>query len=134
MVWGWRLISPGFPFTEGASYTDPTWSKTVIMMTDGNATINTNASGEGFTGYTTGISVTPTDQNTHFDNICTAMKAQGIRIYTITFQSAINATTQQFYQDCATNPSMYFNAPTNADLTTAFQAIATQLGQLHLTQ
>jgi Flp pilus assembly protein TadG len=133
MVWGWRMISPGFPFTEGASYSDPTWSKTVIMMTDGNATTASVASGEGFAG-TTGISQSATDENNKFAQICTNMKAQGIRVYTITFQSAINSTTMGYYQDCATNPSMYFNAPTNADLTTAFQAIATQLGQLHLTQ
>jgi Flp pilus assembly protein TadG len=133
MVWGWRMISPNFPFEEGTSYSDPTWSKTVIMMTDGNATINTVMSGEG--AYNTpGTSQTSTDQNNFFEQTCTNMKAQGIRIYTITFQSAINETTMGYYQDCATNPSMYFNAPTNADLTTAFQAIATQLGQLHLTQ
>jgi Flp pilus assembly protein TadG len=134
MVWGWRLISPSFPFTEGASYSDNTWSKTVIMMTDGNATINAVASGEGYYGVTPGISQTTTDQNNSFEQICTNMKAQGIRIYTITFQAAINDTTRGFYSQCATNTSMYYDAPTNASLTTAFQQIATQLSQLHLTQ
>lgn len=133
MVWGWRMISPGFPFTEGASYSDQTWSKTVIMMTDGNATTASVASGEGFAGAA-GISTSATDENNKFEQICTNMKAQGIQIYTITFQSAINATTQAYYRDCASQPSMYFNAPSNADLTTAFQAIATQLGQLHLSK
>ena len=133
MVWGWRLISHGFPFTEGVDSSDKTWSKTVILMTDGNNTINTVMSGEGKYG-TTGTSTSTTDQNNKFAATCTAMKAQGIRVYTITFQSAINATTQQYYRQCATNTGMYFNAPTNADLTAAFQSIATQLSQLHLTK
>jgi Flp pilus assembly protein TadG len=133
MVWGWRVISPGFPFQEGAAYSDTTWSKTVILMTDGNNTINTVMSGEGIYGAT-GTSMSVTDQNNKFEQICTNMKALGIRIYTITFQSAINNTTRQFYSSCATNPGMYYDAPTNADLTTAFQNIATQLSQLHLTQ
>ena len=102
-------------------------------MTDGNNTINTVMSGEGKYG-TTGTSTSTTDQNNKFAATCTAMKAQGIRVYTITFQSAINATTQQYYRQCATNTGMYFNAPTNADLTAAFQSIATQLSQLHLTK
>jgi len=133
MVWGWRVVSPGFPFQEGASYSDSTWSKTVILMTDGNNTINTTMSGEGAYGAP-GTSMSVTDQNNKFEQVCTNMKALGIRIYTITFQSAINASTKQFYRQCATNTSMYYDAPSNADLTTAFQSIATQLSQLHLTK
>ena len=133
MVWGWRVISPGFPFQEGAAYSDTTWSKTVILMTDGNNTINTVISGEGPYGAA-GTSMSTTDQNNKFEQTCTNMKALGIRIYTITFQSAINATTRQFYSQCATITSMYYDAPTNAALTTAFQNIATQLSQLHLSK
>ena len=133
MVWGWRVISPSFPFQEGASFSDSTWSKTVILMTDGNNTINTVMSGEGAYG-TPGTSMSVTDENNKFEQVCTNMKAQGIRIYTITFQSAINASTKQFYSQCATNTSMYYDAPTNASLVTAFQNIATQLSQLHLSK
>jgi len=133
MIWGWRVISPDFPFTEGAPYEDNKWSKTVILMTDGDNTINRTYSGEG--PYNTpGTSLTATDQNNKFAQICTNMKAKGIRIYTITFQSAINNTTKSFYRNCATNPGMYFDAPSNQSLTEAFQSIANQLSQLHITK
>ena len=133
MVWGWRVVSPNYPFQEASAYSDTNWSKTVILMTDGNNTINTVISGEGNYGAT-GTSTSTTEQNNKFEQVCTNMKAMGIRIYTITFQSAINATTQQFYRSCATNPSMYYNAPANQDLVNAFEKIATQLSQLHLSK
>ncbi|MBU6474776.1 MAG: hypothetical protein KGQ70_02310, partial [Alphaproteobacteria bacterium] len=133
MVWGWRVISNAEPFTEGVPYSNTQWSKTVIMMTDGNATVNTVLSGEG--AYNApGTSMSPTDINNKFEQICTNMKAQGIRIYTITFQSAIQQSTKQYYSQCATTPSMYYDAPTNQDLINAFNAIATQLSQLHLSE
>ena len=52
--------------------------------------------------------------------ICTAMKAEKIKIYTIIFGGAPNATTQALYQDCATIPSMYYYAPNNDALADAF--------------
>lgn len=133
MLWAWRMISPDFPFTEASPYTDGRWSKTVILMTDGDNTINNVYSGEGRAGGS-GISTTVTQQNNKFRDICTAMKRAGIRIYTITFRSAINSTTKGYYRDCATSPTMYFDAPSNQDLVDAFTDIANQLSQLHLTK
>lgn len=133
MIWGWRVISPDFPFREASSYDDLRWSKTVILMTDGDNTINNVYSGEGAAG-TSGVSTTVTQQNTKFLQVCKNMKAKGIRIYTITFQSAINATTKGYYRDCASEKSMYFDAPSNQKLIDAFADIANQLSQLHLTK
>ncbi len=133
MVWGWRVISEDFPFSEGSPYDDKRWSKTVILMTDGDNTINSTYSGEGPYG-TTGTSTTATQQNQKFAQICTNMKAKGIRVYTITFQSAINSTTKGYYRNCATSPTMYYDAPSNQSLINAFDEIANQLSQLHITK
>src|SRR3546814_6603876 len=35
MVWGWRVISPDAPFTEGLPYNTPKYDKVVVLMTDG---------------------------------------------------------------------------------------------------
>ena len=35
MVWGWRVLSPEEPFTEGAEYDDLEWKKVMIVLTDG---------------------------------------------------------------------------------------------------
>ena len=34
-MWGWRVLSPEPPFTEGRDYTDPENTKYLVLMTDG---------------------------------------------------------------------------------------------------
>ncbi|MCH8808227.1 MAG: hypothetical protein IH993_00110 [Proteobacteria bacterium] len=61
------------------------------------------------------------------------MKAQGIVVYTITF--ALNdETAQQIYEDCASDPSKYYNSPNSADLQDAFQEIGGELRNLRLSR
>ncbi|SPB12814.1 hypothetical protein NOV72_00119 [Caballeronia novacaledonica] len=69
--------------------------------------------------------------------VCTAMKQNGIIIYSITFGTygtdtdSINAQTTM--QACA-SPGNYYHAPSNATLNQIFQQIAGNLGVLRLTQ
>ena len=35
VMWGWRVLSPEPPFTEGKAYDDPENDKFLIVMTDG---------------------------------------------------------------------------------------------------
>jgi len=133
MVWGWRVVSPTSPFTEGAEYDDPKWSKTVILMTDGDNTIDSVYSTEGRYG-TSGVSTNATQENNKLAAVCQDMKDEGIRIYTVTFKSSINATTKSYYRACATSTSMYYDAPSADDLIAVFEKIAHQLSKLHITK
>lgn len=65
--------------------------------------------------------------------LCENLKAQGIIIYTITF-NLTNVTTQNLYRACATAPEYYFNSPNQAALQAAFRTIGTQLVNLRLTR
>jgi Mg-chelatase subunit ChlD len=127
MVWGYHVITPSFPFTEGVDLADPEWTKTVIMMTDGDNTINNT-----YSAYGANPGLTESDQNSRFLETCSNMKEEGITIYTVTFQSGINDTTRDYFRQCASDPGKYFNAPNNDDLTDAFEEIANQLSQLHI--
>ena len=40
LAWGWRVLSPGPPFTEGAPYNDQSTIKIVVLLTDGANTIS----------------------------------------------------------------------------------------------
>lgn len=131
MAWGWHVVSPDEPYDEGVAYDDRHWSKTVIMMTDGDNTIDT---GYAVYGSHATNPLTVTDLNERFAEICDNMKEQGIHIYTITFQSGINDDTKEYYRNCASNESMYYDAPSDADLVTAFETIADQLSRLHISQ
>ena len=62
------------------------------------------------------------------------MKAEGIRIYTIIFGGAPDATAQNLFRGCATTPAMYYYAPTNATLPPAFRAIGGQLANLRIVE
>jgi hypothetical protein len=45
LAWGWRVLSPGAPFTEGRPYNDPNnpVRKVIVLMTDGeNTSLNNN--------------------------------------------------------------------------------------------
>lgn len=35
LLWGWRVLSPTVPFTQGAPYDDEKWIKALVLLTDG---------------------------------------------------------------------------------------------------
>lgn len=127
MVWGWRLISPSEPFTEATDYNDPDWTKTVIVMTDGD-----NVPVSEYSAYGRNASITANQLNNKVTTVCNNMKTQGVTVYTITFQSGINGTTRTIFRQCATDESKYFDAPSDEDLRIAFGQIANQLSELHI--
>lgn len=131
MVWGFRLISPEEPFTEGAPYEEARWRKVILMMTDGDNTMNGTYS---VYGETANHSITAADLDVRLEEVCTNAKAEGIQIYTVTFESGITEATRDYYRRCASQSTMYYNAPTNEELVAAFQDIASQLAQLHISQ
>ena len=131
MVWGWRLISPNFPFEEGAAYNDQEWRKAVIMMTDGQNNMHPNYSAYG---PTDDHSINGNDINAKLSETCDNMKDLGIIIYTVTFTSSINNTTKDIYRDCATDSTKYYDAPAQSDLVEAFQSISRELSNLYLKQ
>lgn len=65
--------------------------------------------------------------------LCTNIKAQGIRLYTITFQVS-SSSIQDLMRDCATDPNMYYNSPSNEQLDSVFQDIAKGLADLRISK
>lgn len=144
LAWGWRTLSPGAPYTEGALYSDVDTIKALVLMTDGENTISGNSTHNmsTFTGYgylakarlgTTdeATAVTRLDQKTA--RVCTNIKAAGIRLYTIAFQ-VIDPTTLDLLRSCATTPSQFFSSADGAALDTAFTTIASELASLRISE
>jgi hypothetical protein len=67
-------------------------------------------------------------------DMCQTMKAQGIIIYTMTFGPSPDADTRTLYETCATEPDMYFNAPSATELQQAFVQIADELSALRIAE
>ncbi|MES2729103.1 MAG: pilus assembly protein [Pseudomonadota bacterium] len=129
MVWGYRVLSPGFPFREGADWGNAQWRKAVVLMTDGDNYLNPHYSAYGtYQGSTVRVN----HLNARLAETCTRMKEQGIKVYTVTFTSDISNATRNFYRSCATDSSKYFDAPTQDDLVDVFERISLELSNIHI--
>ena len=64
-------------------------------------------------------------------DICTAMKAQGILLYTITFKVS-SENTKNIFRTCASDPTNYFDDGSTADLRRTFRQIAEELRKLRI--
>jgi Flp pilus assembly protein TadG len=156
MIWGWRVISPAAPFTEGLPYNTPKYDKAVILMTDGVNGYYTVGSGDytgtlpsGQSAYisdyaayrrvdngelgTTNKNTAKNRMNDRLEEICDEMAALGIIIYTVTFQLS-DSTTLGIYERCAANGGRHFDSPTPDDLRQDFKEIADELKNLRLSR
>jgi Flp pilus assembly protein TadG len=149
IAWGWRVISPGAPFTNGAAYTDQETIKAVIVLTDGDNNVSPGTNGvyksvfssygfasSGHLGATSGLQADAV-LNQKTADVCANVKAdqdgdttdQDIVVYTIVFGVDAGSATETMMRDCASDPSKYFNSPTGDDLRSAFESIALGLGK-----
>jgi Flp pilus assembly protein TadG len=140
--WGWRVLSPTAPYTEGADYSAPDWQKAMVLMTDGTNTIPSNNTwhGSSYTAFNylirnqlgttnAGIAEQRLDERTEL--VCSRIKEAGIRVYSILLMEDA-PSSQNLMRNCATDPSLYFDSPTAADLQPVFQAIANDLSNLRI--
>ncbi|MEO1198787.1 MAG: TadE/TadG family type IV pilus assembly protein [Pseudomonadota bacterium] len=146
LMWGWRTLSPGAPFTTGLPYDDETNRKILVLMTDGanfhGAFNNINGSWYSAYGYAEedrlGNNLTTSTQlrnamNQRTSEACENIKNAGIAIYTIAFDVP-DDTTRDLIQSCASSGSMAYTARTSSEMVDVFVTITNQLSQLRLTR
>ena len=150
-------FDPGQP----TSTTNQPIDKVVIILTDGvNQIVDRHGDGPDASDYTsygrlgdgrvrtngTGdVALDWTSARAELDRrmsvVCSAMKAEGITLITITFQLD-DTDTQNLFRTCASprdpaDPNgerLYFNSPTNQDLQDNFQEIAAELSRLRIAE
>lgn len=161
LVWGWHVLSPNEPFTQGISPNDTYYEQTVravVLFTDGENYITgeNNHNSSRYSGYNyTGLSVSgnyrlgssnvstaTTNMKTKTATLCTNVKQNGtagttdddIRLYTITFGNMTTAD-EDLMRNCATvgdDGPLYYHAPNTASLENIFKAIGEDLSEIHL--
>lgn len=131
MVWGYRLLSPEAPFREGVAWGNRDWRKVALLMTDGD-----NVNGEIYNAYGpyNNLKVTDSMLDSKLTQTCNNMKDDGITVYTVTFTSGINLATKNIFKNCASSPDKWYDAPNSEDLTSAFEQIARELSNIHITE
>ena len=151
-VWGWRVLSPTPPFTEGKPYDDPKINKVLVILTDGvnffsgvnlrcfffaNRRYNSQYTGYGYASEERlgppNSFVIQQELNNRLASTCENIKAEGITIYTIVFQLNDN-TTQDLFRNCASDPEKFFNSPDNQQLNEAFRSIGAELRNLRIAE
>lgn len=146
--WGYRVLSPTEPFTQGLAYSTST-SKVMIVMTDGENTAYQTGNMNGATYYSSygfpynarlGDMSSTNDElqaemNSRLLQSCANAKADGIVIYTIglAVDSTSDPTTNtQMLKDCSSGSGFWYFPTSSSELTSVFTAIAEQLAVLRL--
>jgi hypothetical protein len=158
LAWGWRTISPRWrglwggdtPATHPLDYNTALMEKVVVILTDGKNEFYDLPSGHSspsdYTAYgrvnapgPVGLNESDRDDgrdelDERMEQTCEDMKAEGIRIYTITFGGIPDTQARDLFRNCASSPSMYRHAPSNDDIADVFAAIGGELANLHIVE
>lgn len=152
--WGWYMISPTFGSIFPAEnrpdpYAAQGLLKVVILMTDGefntpycNGVVAGAVSGSGSTANHINCAATNGNPFAQSVTMCTAMKAQGVIVYTVGFDISGGTdatpntvdTAKEVMQRCATSPEHVYLPENGASLKTAFAAIGRSISQLRISK
>jgi Flp pilus assembly protein TadG len=152
LAWAWEVLMPGAPFDEAVETLPFPRQRAIVLLTDGE---NNGGNGDAYkgrfgsgtaAGTTTnaahGYLPSPPDAvntrnnlNNRLKRLAANVKAMGINLYVIQFDED-SPTLTALLSSVATEPNApyYFNAPTVAELQSAFQQIAANLSKLRLSK
>ncbi|NBB16877.1 pilus assembly protein TadG [Caulobacter sp. SLTY] len=144
-AWGWNLLSPAGPFSDGAAYGTPKLSKIMLIMTDGDNVMSTagndnesnyNSLGyiwQGRLGITNGGEGARTNRmDKRLELLCQNAKAKGVIIYTVRVEVKTGASP--LLRNCATSPDRYFDVQDSDELNNVFQTIAGEISNLRISR
>ena len=145
-AWGWYTVSPNFntlwPSNTAGVFNERDLLKAVVIMTDGDyntpyceGVIAQNAgSGSGSATDKINCNATNGDSFDQAGALCTAMKAEGIIVYTVGFQVASGSSAANILAQCATSPEHAHLPASGADLSDAFKAIGRDITRLRISK
>jgi Flp pilus assembly protein TadG len=111
---GYHLLSPNEPFSEGKSYADKSTEKFMVVLTDG---VQTEP------GFGPAGTRTVSQGESNLEKLCSGAKSNGIHIVTMAFDIDDGATRQRL-KNCATDPAVdFFVLSDTADLAHAFDSV-----------
>jgi hypothetical protein len=114
---GYHLLSPDAPFTEGAPYNSASTEKFLVILTDGKQTEPAFGS--------SGRSVANGEKN--LEKICENAKDSGIKVITVAFDLDDEETRNRL-SGCATDPAADFLiAEDSSEIAKAFAEIRNQI-------
>jgi len=113
LQFGWQVISPNAPWTQGASYADTDWKKVIIMLSDGEHNKN---------GYGPGGVYTDAQGFNNVSTVCENVKAQGILMITVAYELDSEEAEAQL-KSCA-SASQYYLEGNESEIAERFDSIS----------
>ena len=152
LAWGWNTVAPGAPFADGTAYNTPNYKKIIILMTDGENTMDQrdtpNDGSYAGTAYIWQGRVlksndTPLQQgaskaertaalDSRLSKLCDNIKAKQIEIYTIRVE--VDTGTSDLLKNCASGRDYFYDVQSSGTLTQVFESVAGQIAALHLSR
>lgn len=152
LMWGWNTLTPWAPFSDGVAYGTEKYKKIIILMTDGENTMdsrdtpnNGTYAGTGYIwqGRVLRANNTPLPQgssssertaalDSRLSLLCENIKAKDVEIYTIRVE--VSSGTSTLLKNCATAADYFYDVHSSTNLTAVFQSIAGQIAALHLSR
>ena len=121
VAWGWYMISPEWAEhlpSAPLEYDEPDTAKALILMTDGDFNSEYH--------WRLGSSRSQAEQ------LCDQIKDTNITIYSVAFQAPSSGEAVLEY--CATSSETFFDPSNAQELSQAYQAIATSISDLRITE
>ena len=148
-AWGWYMISPNFaylfpgegkPANYGHVHLGQEVLKVVIIMTDGDfntiyhsgVNANNSTSGSGNGDHKINQAGTNGSAFQQAEALCTAMKDQGVKVYTVGLELAALPDATAFINNCATDADHVYLPGNGTELKQAFADIARQVSNLRI--
>lgn len=155
IAWGWRALSPGLPFAEGRPYETLENDKYIIILTDGDNRLPSQATNneteyyawgygkedrvrEGLWGYYSDTEAMDEQTALTCNNIKTIIDADGepaYRIFTIAYDVPDGSSVKDLLYNCAsTNRSgqKYYYDVEGAAIADAMAAIGNEISELRI--
>ncbi|MEZ5947143.1 MAG: TadE/TadG family type IV pilus assembly protein [Hyphomonas sp.] len=148
IMWAWRMLSHGAPFSEGAPKSNKNVDKIIVLLSDGNNHVNyrSDARGSDYFAYgyinngnLPGAPAGATQQqiwdamDARTLEACSNAKADGVTIYTIRLELA-DSRSDNLLRGCASSDSHYLDVPDADQLDAAFAKISNDILQLYLSK
>lgn len=146
IAWGWYMVSPNWntlwPSSGAAAYNSARTVKAVVIMTDGEFNtpycrgVISRQAGVGSGGNSAKIDCDATNGDPFAQSaaLCTAMKNQGVIVYTVGFGITAGGAAATMLETCATTRSNFFLPANGGDLSEAFAAIGRDITQLRISR
>ena len=128
LVWGWQSLEGGGPFTKPPIDPNFDYQSYIILLSDGLNTYDRWSTNE-----------TTVDNRMYYKpgatafGTCVNVKNAGTKVFTVQVNTGGDPTST-LLQNCASDPSYFFELKTSTGIDAAFQQIFNIISNLHLSQ